>query len=135
MGIKRALPDIGLLVIRLGMGASFVVHGWPKLVGGPEKWAKLGKTMEVFGVDVLPAFWGFMAAVSETFGGLLLAVGLLFRPAAALLLATMIVAVAVHVDGGDGFGGYSHAMEAGVVFLGLLLAGPGGFRVSLRRSS
>ena len=30
--------DLGLLVMRVGLGLSFMAHGWPKLVGGPETW-------------------------------------------------------------------------------------------------
>ena len=117
--------DLGLLILRVGIGASFMVHGFPKLLGGPEKWAKLGKAMEVFGVDFAPAFWGFMAAFSEFGGGLLLALGLAFRPACLLLLSTMVVASAMHLDRGDGFGKASHAIEAAILFLSLLMIGPG----------
>ncbi len=30
--------DFGILVFRLGIGLMFIFHGYPKLVGGPEKW-------------------------------------------------------------------------------------------------
>jgi len=117
--------DIGLLILRVGIGASFMVHGFPKLAGGADKWARLGKAMEVFGVDFAPVFWGFMAAFSEFGGGLLLALGLVFRPACGLLLSTMVVAAAMHIDRGDGFVKASHAIESGVVFLSLWMIGPG----------
>ena len=119
--------DLGLLVLRLGLGAMFIGHGWPKLAGGAAKWEKLGGAMAHLGLDFWPTFWGFMAAISETFGGLLFAVGFLFRPATALLLGTMIVATTMHLRTGDGIMGASHAIEAGIVFAAMLLVGPGKF--------
>lgn len=117
--------DVGLLVLRVGLGLSFVVHGWPKLTGGVETWEKLGGTMAGLGITFAPTFWGFLAAVTEAVGGLLLALGLATRPVAAALAFTMIVAAKMHLDAGDGFRGYSHAMEDGIAFLALVLMGPG----------
>ncbi len=105
----------------------FMVHGWPKLAGGAARWAKLGGAMARLGIDFAPTFFGFMAAVSEFFGGLLVAVGLLFRPALALMLCTMVVATTRHLGAGEGILGASHAIEAGIVFASLLLIGPGRF--------
>lgn len=117
--------DLGLLVLRVGVGGMFMGHGWPKLAGGATQWAKLGKATAYIGIDVAPTFFGFAAAVSEFFGGLLIALGLLFRPALALLIATMAVATAMHLRTGDRFVEWSHAVESGIVFVALLLTGPG----------
>lgn len=118
--------DIGLLVMRVGLGLSFIAHGWPKMVGGTEAWAKLGgRFVAVSGLDVVPVFWGFMAAFAELGGGILLIVGLLVRPATVLLFGTMIVAMMWHIHAGDGFKGYSHAMELALVFFGLFFLGGG----------
>lgn len=117
--------DIGLLVIRMGMGGMFMAHGWPKLAGGQKTWEKLGHATAALGVDVAPVAMGFMAAISEFFGGLLIALGVLFRPALALLIATMTVAAAMHLENGDSFVKWSHSVEAGIVFIGLMLTGPG----------
>ena len=35
--------DLGLLLLRIGLGVVFVVHGFPKLAGGPAAWAGLGR--------------------------------------------------------------------------------------------
>lgn len=117
--------DPGLLLLRVGIGGMFMIHGWPKLAGGAAKWQKLGAAMAQLGIDFWPTMWGFMAACSEFFGGLLLAAGLLFRPAAAALLSTMIVASVMHVKNGDSFTSASHAIEAGILFAALILIGPG----------
>lgn len=125
--------DHGLLLMRLGLGTMFVLHGWPKMAGGAQGWTKLGGAMKHLGIDFAPTLWGFAGAFSEFGGGILLALGLLFRPACTLLLATMAVAASMHLGKGDGFVAASHAIEAGIVFLGLLLIGPGRFALDARR--
>jgi putative oxidoreductase len=117
--------DFGLLILRLGVGVLFVLHGYPKLIGGPERWAALGGAMGYLGITVLPVAWGLAAACAELFGGLLLILGLLFRPACLALLATMAVAATMHFSRGDGLSGASHALELACVFFGLLFVGPG----------
>ena len=121
--------DLGLLILRIGIGAMFVGHGWPKLVGGPAKWEALGRAVADLGVDLAPTFFGFMAAIAEFGGGLMLAAGVLWQPALALLLCTMLVATTKHLREGDGFGTASHAAEAAILFLALLFIGPGRYRL------
>lgn len=118
--------DAGLLVLRLGIGASFVNYGAPKILGGPAGWEYLGQSMRYLGISVAPVAWGFLASASEFFGGMALVVGGLFRPAAFLLVCTMAVATVQHFGRGDGYaGGAFHSIEMGVVCLSLLLIGPG----------
>lgn len=131
--LERA-RDPGLLLLRVGIGAMFMVHGWPKLAGGAATWKKLGGAMAQLGLDFMPTMWGFMAACSEFFGGLLLAAGLLFRPAAAALLSTMIVASIMHLKNGDSFTSASHAIEAGILFASLILIGPGRYAIQPDKS-
>jgi putative oxidoreductase len=119
------LRHLGLFVLRFGVGIMFAMHGWPKLIGGPEKWTKLGGTMANLGIDVFPTFFGLMAGLSEFGGGLCFLLGLAFRPACAALAFTMFVATAHHLAAGDGIMGASHALEAMFVFVGMLAAGPG----------
>jgi len=117
--------DLALLLLRLGIGVSFVyVYGAEKLFGGPEQWAGLGQTMAVLGITFWPTFWGFMAALAEFGGGILLMLGFLFRPALTLLLGTMAVAALGHISGQID-GGPWHATEMATVFVALLLTGPG----------
>ncbi|MBC6110255.1 DoxX family protein [Pedobacter sp. CCM 8938] len=121
--------NTGLLLLRIGIGILFIIHGFPKLAGGPSGWTGLGGSMKVIGIDFLPIFWGFMAAATETFGGFLLIVGLFFRPACILLVFTMIIASLVHFAKGDGLQGASHAIEMGIVFFSLIFIGPGRYSV------
>ncbi|GAA4439946.1 hypothetical protein GCM10023188_36620 [Pontibacter saemangeumensis] len=117
--------SFGLLLLRIGIGIAFILHGWPKLAGGVAYWEQVGKAMEVVGITFAPAFWGFMAGFAETVGGLSLLLGLLWRPACLLLLLTMLIATAGHLKGGDTFNDYSHALEAAILFFALLFIGPG----------
>lgn len=117
--------NFGLLMIRIGLGILFIWHGVPKLAGGPELWTKLGGATRNVGIHFAPSFWGFMAAITETFGGLLLVIGLAFRPVCLLLAINLSVAAMMHLSKGDGLQGASHAIEDGIMFLGLLFLGPG----------
>lgn len=117
--------NIGLLILRIGIGAMFVFHGAPKIFGGPAKWEGVGKAVGIFGLDFAPVFWGFMAAVSEFAGGFALILGLFMREFSALLVITMTVAASFHFNRGEGLFGAAHAVELGIVFFSLIFIGPG----------
>ncbi|TGE24553.1 DoxX family protein [Hymenobacter aquaticus] len=117
--------DLGLLLLRVGIGVMFTIHGYPKLMGGPAMWTQVGGVMKMVGLDFAPAAWGLVAALAEAVGGQLLALGLFFRVACAFLLGTMLMATLMHVLSGDDFNAYSHALESTFLFLGLLFVGPG----------
>ena len=122
--------DAGLLVLRLGVGLSFVNYGTPKILGGPRAWEQLGEAMKYLGITLAPAAWGLLASASEFLGGMALVAGLFFRPATFLLVCTMTVATVQHFGRGDGYaGGAFHSVEMGVVCLSLLLMGPGRYSV------
>ena len=128
--LAKSFPDIGLLILRVGLGFHFILHGYPKIVGGPEKWAKVGGAMANLGIDSAPTFWGFMAAISELGGGVLLIAGFLFRPANAALAFTMLVAAIMHHTMGDSYMfKTSRPVELLFVFIGLMFIGPGRFSV------
>lgn len=119
--------DLALLVLRVGIGVSFVfVYGWSKISGGPGTWADLGQNMALFGITVWPTFWGFMAAATEFVGGMCLMLGLLFRPVLGLFLVVMAVAFSSHIAAGEG---PWHATEMATVFVALLLTGPGRYSI------
>ena len=126
---KWSSVDLAFLVLRVGIGVSFVfVYGAGKIWGGPEQWAGLGQKMAVFGITFWPTFWGFMAAFAEFAGGILFMLGFLFRPTLVLLLVTMFVAAVGHISGQID-GGPWHATEMATVFVTLFLTGPGQYSV------
>lgn len=121
--------DFGLLILRVGIGVMFIIHGWGKLIGGTDKWEAIGSNVSNFGIDFGHTMFGFMAAFSEVFGGLFLILGILWIPANLLLLLTMLVATQYHYTNGDSFPDLSHSIEAGILFLALIFIGPGKYRL------
>ena len=126
---NTTLQDKGLFILRLGFGIMFLLHGFPKLMGGPATWESLGGAMSFLGITFAPQFWGFMAAVSEFIGALCLLTGLYVRPASVFMFITMGVAAAMHLGKGDGIMGASHAIEDGIVFLSLIIMGGGSMTI------
>lgn len=125
--------NTGLLVIRLGLGIMFILaHGYPKLAGGAARWELVGSAMANFGIDFAPVFWGLAAALTETIGGVLLILGLFFRPVALILALIMLVASSTYFAAGTGLSGAAHAIEMGVVLIGLAFVGPGKYSVDKR---
>jgi len=121
--------DQGLLIIRIGLGLLFIFHGYPKLAGGPAGWERLGKAMGFVGIHFLPMLWGFLAAITETIGGVLIIAGLAFRPVCALLVINLIVAAIFTYKVDGSFGDATHALEDAVMFSGLLFVGPGALSI------
>lgn len=125
--------NTGLLLLRIGAGLYMAFgHGWGKITAGPERWADLGNTMELFGLGFLPVFWGFMCAIAEFVGALFVTAGLLFRPALVLLILNTIVIAGMHIITGNG--SPERAVLYGLIFLGLLFVGPGKYSLDARLS-
>jgi putative oxidoreductase len=116
----------GFMILRLGIGAMFIYHGYGMLAGGPALWAKVGAATTYIGIKFAPVFFGFLAALAEFGGGICLITGVFFREACFFMFFTMLVASNMHLRTGDGFNVASHAIEAGILFLSLIFIGPGG---------
>ena len=129
--------DLGILLLRVGFGFSMLIfHGYGKLVGGPERWAKIGESLQTFGIDFYPVFWGFMAAFAESFCSAFIIAGIFFMPATFFLSVNMIVAVLFHLylpeeSPAAGWQGASHAIEYLFVYVVLMISGPGKYRINL----
>jgi putative oxidoreductase len=121
--------NTGLLIMRLGLGIMFMLHGYPKLLGGPDQWEAIGGSMKYLGITFVPAAWGLMAAVTETFGGFLILIGLAFRPVCLFLTFTMVVAATMHLKTSGSYMDASQAIEVGFVFFGLAFIGPGRYSI------
>jgi putative oxidoreductase len=115
--------SIGLLALRVVVGAALMFHGWPK-IQNPMQW---------MGADApVPGFLQACAAVAEFVGGGALIFGLLTRLFALMLVINMAVAAGmVHISKGDPFVGKpgEPSWELAAVYFAcallILLAGPG----------
>jgi putative oxidoreductase len=127
--VELTATDLGLLVLRVGVGVVFSMHGFQKLFGwfggggfgGTARWfASLG-----FGDGRVAAL---LAGGSEIVGGLGLAFGLLTPLAAAAVVGTMTVAAFVNHEA-KGFWSAGNGWELNyhllVVATAVAIAGPG----------
>jgi len=94
--IFAPLSDWGLLFLRLGMGIIFLVHGLPKLnPNSPSKGtAGFSGFLKQMGVP-LPTLFAWVVALLETFGSVLIILGLGTRIMAVGFIINMLVAIFV----------------------------------------
>jgi len=130
MTLKTYQKDLGLLILRIGIGAMFILHAIPKLTGGPAGWEGLAK----FGLPFLPdgfiaIFFGFAAMAVELLGGLALALGKFHRVACLALAGVMFVAFTTKIGSVTGIGDFAKnagwPLELLIVFVALFFTGPG----------
>ena len=125
--------DLGLVILRVGFGLALVwYHGYPKLAGGPQVWAAIGDAVSNIGITSGYAFWGLMAALAESVGGLLFAAGVLFRPACLAILVVMVMATIEQL--GRPMPMPEHALKNAFVAAGMFLVGPGRYSLKLSRA-
>jgi len=124
--------DLGLLLIRVGMGALAASLGYPLLEAGAKAWNQIGESaMEPLGVTFAFQVWGFLGALTLTAGGAFTAVGIVFRPGVVFLALTSAIGAHMVYSQGQDIGpsamgpGYGYALAGVVVFLGLLITGSG----------
>ena len=122
---STTLPSAGLLVLRVVVGVTFMLHGLDKL-------ADLSGAEQYFAsLDIpVPGLTAPFVAVTETVGGVLLIAGLATPLAGTALAIDMIVALlTAHLSHGffASDGGIELALLLGGASLGLALTGAGRF--------
>jgi putative oxidoreductase len=124
--------ETGLFILRVVVGLALAAHGSQKLFGmfGGPGLAGTGGFFEALGFRPGKPF-AAMAGLGEAGGGLALALGVLTPLSAAVVLATMLVAMSAH--SGKGFfaqnGGYEYALIIAAAAAALAFTGPGGFSI------
>jgi putative oxidoreductase len=122
-----ASASLGLLVLRVVVGAVFAAHGAQKIF----EFTIPGTIGSFAGMGIpLPEIAAPVVAFVELAGGILLILGFFTRPAAVLLAVDMAVAlVAVHLPSGlwVGNGGYEFVAVLGAGALALAFTGAGRF--------
>jgi putative oxidoreductase len=123
MSLPQTRSELGLFIIRVGIGFVFLIHGFMKLSGGVEKWVWLGSVMQIVGITFAPMIWGLAAACAEFFGGLALILGCMPRIAAGIISCVMVFAIMFHLHNGDAWVVYSFPLSLLIVMLGLVVGG------------
>ncbi len=129
--IVTTSAGLDTLPVRVAVGATFAAHGAQKLFAWFGGYGLEGTAGWMASIGIEPAMlMTVLAGSSEFFGGLLLIVGLLVRPAALTLAISMVVAIfAVHIQNGlfMSNNGYEYALALLVVSVGLMIRGGGSF--------
>jgi putative oxidoreductase len=122
--------DLGLLILRVGVGLIFLlIHGLPRLLD-PASWAHTGRAVIYLGIDFGHQAWGFLATVAMTLGAVCVILGWAHRPAALALTVTMGVASIWRFYPFGGWDSAAYPVMTTIVCLALLLTGPG--KISLQ---
>ena len=121
----------GLTVVRILVGIIFVAHGSQKLFGAFGGYGLEGTGQYMASLGLTPGYlMALLSGSAEFFGGLGLVVGLLARPAAAVLAATLVVAIfSVHISHGlfMAHNGYEFALALLGGVIAVLIEGAGKF--------
>ena len=116
--------DVGALILRVFAGLALALaHGINKL---PPSERFVGVVAEIGFPS--PDTFAWVAGVAEVAGGLLLAIGLMTRPASVLIAITMLIAAFLG-ERGNPFGDREPALLFAAIAIYFVLAGPGRYSV------
>jgi putative oxidoreductase len=119
------------LPVRVAVGIIFAAHGAQKLFGWFGGYGLQGTAGWMDSIGLSPGYlMAGLAGSAEFFGGLLLIIGLLVRPAALTLAITMLVAiVTVHLEHGlfMSNNGYEFGLALMAISIALFIRGAGSF--------
>jgi putative oxidoreductase len=124
--------DVAWLILRAVVGLNLVPHGMQKAFGafdGPGLTGFAG-ALEKMGYAA-PTLFAWLVMLTELVGGILIAIGLLTRPAALALLLFMAMAVLTHYPRGFFWtsGGFEYPLMWGAAALFFLVQGGGPYSV------
>jgi putative oxidoreductase len=127
--------SLATLALRVPVGLVFMAHGGQKLYGWFGGYGLEGTGQWLASIGIEPGYlMALLVGGAEFFGGLALLLGLLVRPAAAVLAFAMLVAIfSVHIGNGlfMSNNGYEFALALLAISVSLVFSGAGS--VSLDR--
>ena len=131
MSFLDRLQPLGLVVLRLCLGAIMIAHGWQKIAD------HLHGFMGILGHLGIPAWMAYLVVAAEFGGGILVVVGFLTRFAAFAILIDMLVAIfKVHLHNGlTHQGGFEFPMACATIAFALIFFGPGPISIDWMRGS
>ncbi|MFI6867874.1 DoxX family protein [Nocardia sp. NPDC050406] len=131
-GVDATATDIGLLILRVGLGGLMAVHGTQKLFGWFNGYGLEATNASFDQMGYNPGkFFGTLAGLSELGGGLLLLLGLFTPLAAAILLGTVVNII--HVTFSSGLAMWEMGALFGIGVAALAFTGPGRFSLDAGR--
>ena len=122
MNFLNRLQPLGLLVLRLLLGAIMIAHGWQKIADHMH-----GITGMIHQLG-LPTFMAYVVVATELGGGILIVVGFLTRLAALAIFVDMVVAILkVHLPHGlfSSNGGFEFPLACAAIAFSLIWSGAG----------
>jgi putative oxidoreductase len=118
-GLYAALANPADAILRIVAGFPLILHGYGKITnpfGAVEMVERIGFHPGVF--------WSPMLAVGEFFSGILLTLGFLTRPAAAVALVILLVTIYFHwIVAGQGFAGSEKSILWSAMLFFILVRG------------
>ena len=125
------MVNVGLLILRLGVGLILAAHGAQKLFAwfGGSGIGGFAGGLQKMGLRP-PRFWAVMAGLAEFGGGLLVATGFLNPLGSFAVIAAMSVAIlVVHLPKGffNSKGGLEFPLSLAIAALALSVTGPGAY--------
>jgi putative oxidoreductase len=124
------MQSLALLALRMTLGIIMVAHGSHKVYGHMHEYAGYISSLG------LPAWLGYVSALAEFLGGVLLILGLFTRCAAFAVLIDMTIAIGkVHWKHGLlGAGGYEFPLALATIAFALIFLGGGAISLDAIRS-
>ncbi len=124
---------IGVLFLRVGLGALIGYNGFPLLIGGAETYERVGGAVSIIGIDSFHLFFGLASAVIQSLGGLFLILGILTRGIALLLSIIVGFALAGLILNAESFDTMMLVYgQINLAALSLAFIGPGRFSLDRR---
>ena len=118
-GVYASLREGAETLLRVVAGLALVTHGWGKITN------PFGAAGMVEGLGFYPGeFWSLMLAVTEFFGGILIAIGLLTRPASIAAMFVLLVTVYFHwIVRSEGYAGAEKSILWAAIFFYFAIRG------------
>jgi len=118
-GLYSSLSESAETLLRVVAGLALVTHGVGKIMN------PFGAAGMVESLGFYPgAFWSLMLAITEFFGGFLIALGLLTRPASLAAMFVLLVTVYFHwIVRAEGFAGAEKSILWAAIFFFFAIRG------------
>lgn len=119
--VQYLTRDLGILLLRIGLGGLFLYHGWTKL-------AAMDGTIAYFASIGYGAFLTWLVAIVETVGGAAILLGV-FQGPAAIALAIQMLVIVFDMKWSKGYAAFEFDLVLAFLLVGLALIGRGRYSV------